>query len=271
MHKRTISVFLGWSLCAALSGCAHGHGHHFSPSESEGVRVSGVGEASAEPDIVRSRIGIDLRAPTAEQASADASQRMGAVIAALKGLGIAEKDLRTYNYSVSFEETQPQPTPPAPPPPAAKSAAASKAEPPPPAAEPTPRGFYHVSNTLEVTIRDLKTVGHVLQVATTAGANNFWGLDFDLEDDSALITKARAAAVEDARKSAAALAQLAGVQLGEILALNESETPNTNNPPVYAMRAAAVSDVPIERGVITVHYGVDVLYGLRHHHEDHDD
>lgn len=263
MHKRTLIAYLVSSLSmASAAACGHPHALILSPSQPEGLRVNGVGEASAEPDIARSRMGIDLRAATAEQASEQAAQRMSTLIAALKQLGIAEKDLRTYNYSVSFEEQQP-PTPPAPPPVPARGAT-TKAEPAPqpPAADPTPRGFYHVSNTLEVTVRDLKSVGRVLQTATSAGANNFWGLSFDLEDDSALVTQARAKAVDDARKSATELAKLAGIKLGEIVSIGETEEPGAASPPMYAMRAAAVSDVPIERGEITVRYGVQVTYAV---------
>jgi len=247
MRNRSFSAFVVCVL--GLAACSHPRAIVLAPNAPHGVRVNGVGEASAPPDIARTRLGIELRSATAEQASDEASQRMAALIAALKQLGIADKDLRTYNYAVTFEAEQ-QPTPPAPA--GVKGAQPSAAE---------TRGSYHVSNMLEVTVRDMKSIGKVMQVAGAAGANNFWGLTFDLEDDSALVTRARALAVADAQRAAAELAKLTGVQLGEIVSLSEAEAPNLAGPPVYA-RTEAVSDVPIERGEVTVRYGVQLVYAV---------
>jgi len=251
------SAFLYLACVAGLSACAHPRAIVLSPSAPEGVRVRGEGEASAAPDIARTHVGVDVRALTAEQANTEATQRMAAVIAALKQLGIADKDLRTGTYSVAFEPEQVQPPQPQPQP---------AAGPQPRAAEQpaTPRGYYHVVNSVEVTIRDLKQAGRSLQVASEAGANSVWGVTFELEDDNALISQARASAVADARHAAEELAKLTGVTLGEIVSVSEDEAPaGYGAAPVYAMRSAAASEVPIEQGQVTVRYGVQVVYATR--------
>jgi uncharacterized protein YggE len=221
-----------------------------SPTAPEGVRVGGLGKASAPPDVARSNVGVDVRAATPEQASAEASQRMAAVMAALKQAGIADKDLRTHSYSMQFEQA---PQPPAPP----TAAAAPKAE-----AQPaTPKGYYRVTNMVEVTMRALDNVGRVLKAATDAGANSQWGVTFELEDDSALVSKARAEAVKDAQRAAAELAKLTGVKLGEIVSVAEGEQGGVYSAPQPVMRAMAASaDVPVERGEIEVRYEVQLVY-----------
>ena len=251
MHKH--SVFLCLACLVSLSACAHPRAIVLSPSAPEGVRVRGEGEASAAPDIARTQVGVDVRALTPEQASAEAAQRMAAVIAALKQLGIADKDLKTGSYNVSFEpEQQPQPTQPQSPQPKAAELPA------------TPRGYYHVVNSMEVTIRDLKNAGRTLQAASAAGANSVYGVTFDLEDDNALVSEARARAVADAKRSAEELAKLSGVLLGEIVSISEADIPSGyGGAPVYAMRSAAANDVPVEQGQITVHYGVQVVYATK--------
>jgi uncharacterized protein YggE len=245
MQKQKSFAYL--AVCLGLAGCMHPRAIVLSPSSPQGVRVNGVGDASAPPDIARTRIGIDVRAAVAEQASDDAAQRMAAVIAALKALGIADKDLRTFNYSISFEQEQPPQPPP---------------QPQPKAAEPQlPRGFYHVTNMLEVTIRDLKAIGRVLQAATNAGANNIWGVSFDLENDAVLVAQARKAAVADAQQAASELAKLSGVELAEVVSLSEAEQPaGYGGPTLMSMRSQSGNDVPIEQGEITVHYGVQIVY-----------
>lgn len=254
MHKHY--PFLYFTCVLGLSACAHPRSIVLSPTAPEGVRVYGVGEAAGAPDVARTQLGVDVRAATAEQAVADASQRMAAVIAALKQQGIAESDLRTSQYALSFEQEPRDPQP------LAAAAPAAGAGKPAPAAEPkpAPRGQYRASNTVTVTIRDLSKVGRVLQVAADAQANTAYGIQFDLEDDAALVNEARKLAVEDARKAAEELAKLTGVELAEVVSVTEEE-PDDGQPTTYALAASnADASVPVEHGEVTVRYGVQLVY-----------
>jgi uncharacterized protein len=228
--------FLYFTCLLGLAACAHPRSIVLSPSAPEGVRVYGVGEAAGSPDVARTQLGVDVRAATAEQAVADASQRMAAVIAALKQQGIAEGDLRTSQY-----------------------AAQKPAE-----AKPVgPRGHYRASNTVTVTIRDLAKVGSVLQVASDAQANTAYGIQFDLEDDAALVNEARKLAIADARAAAEELAKLTGVELGEIVSITEEE-PEDGQPTTYALASSnASAAVPVEHGEVTVRYGVQLVYATK--------
>lgn len=255
--------FLYFTCVLGLAACAHPRSIVLSPTAPEGVRVFGVGEAAGAPDVARTQLGVDVRAATAEQAVADASQRMAAVIAALKQQGIAESDLRTSQYALSFEQEprDPQPL-------AAAPAPAAAAKPQPPAAaaaEPKagPRGYYRASNTVTVTIRDLSKVGRVLQVAADAQANTAYGIQFDLEDDAALVNEARKLAIDDARQAAQELAKLTGVELGEVVSITEEE-PDDGQPTTYALAASnADASVPVEHGEVTVRYGVQLVYATK--------
>jgi uncharacterized protein YggE len=242
-HRLSFVILFG-----SLVGCMHPHAIVLSPTAPEGVRVNGVGKASAPPDIARANVGVEVRAATPDEANNAASQRMAAVLAALKQTGIADKDLRTHSYSVSFEQQQ---TPPADP------RAATNAPPS------VPHGLYRVTNMVEATLRDLGSVGKVLKAANDAGANNVWGVKFEIEDDSALLSRARALAVKDAQRAANELAQLSGVKLGEVVSVTEGE-PNLDEagPQPYALRATA-ADVPIEHGEIVVNYVVQLVYATQ--------
>jgi len=227
----------------------------------------GYGKASAPPDIARTSIGVEVRTADVQQATTDATARMNAVTAALKQLGIADKDLRTHNFSIGFEQ---EPMPP-PQPLQVEPKAATRSAPGADAtaattvtAPATPRGYYRVSNMLEVTIRDLSSIGRVLQAATAAGANNVWGITFEIEDTDALKVKARQQAVERAKQAATELATLAGVKLGKVISVSEGESDSGGRGgSMMMMRAAANEDVPIERGELTINYGVRVLYDVR--------
>lgn len=253
MHKHYSSLYFIGLL--GLAACAHPRSIVLSPSAPEGVRVYGLGEAAGAPDVARTQLGVDVRAASAEQAVAESSQRMAAVIAALKQLGIPDADLRTSQYALSFEPEHPQPQPVAAP-------AQAAAKPQPPAAEAKPRGHYRVTNTVTVTIRDLSKVGQVLQAAADADANSAYGINFDLDNDEALVVEARKRAIADAQHSAQELAKLTGVELGEVISITEEEPQTSGQPNTYALQSAAAS-VPVEEGEVTIRYGVQLVYATK--------
>lgn len=244
-----------------------------------GISVNGVGKANGKPNVARSTIGVEARAGTAEEAIAEVNQRMAQVIAAVKQAGVADADVRTSTLSLNFERNYESPRPeyapaaapvaapaiaPAPAP-AGKSKAAGVAV-PKPEAVPTaplvklPQGFYTATNSVEVTIRNLDTAGKVLSAATSAGANQLYGIRFEIEDPSALQATAREKAVADARARAERLAQLAGVKLGPAVSITELD--GGGGPvPMFAM-AKMESAAPVERGELTVTSTVQIVFGL---------
>ncbi len=256
----TIQTLIALLIALACTACAHGRTIALATSE-HGLSVVGVGKSSAPPDIARTSIGVEVRAADVQQATNDATARMNAVTQAIKQLGIADKDLRTHSFSIGFEQ---EPTPPPAPIPAAataRTAAPAATATAAPEAPATPRGHYRVSNMLEVTIRDLSAVGKVLQAATSAGANNVWGINFEIENSDALKVQARAQAVQRARQTAEELAKLTGVKLGNVLSVSEGDQPG-GGPVVMSLRASS-DEVPIERGEITISYAVRILYGVK--------
>lgn len=263
-----------------------------------GITVNGQGKASGQPTIARANVGIEVAAPTAEQAVSESNARTAQVIAALKQLGIAAKDIRTANFSVHFEQPYqgipqpyyvepgatpaPPPAPPAATPPAAPAApgvptkpsaapkqagaagksnapAAAAASPPQPKVA-MPSGFYRATNTVEVTIRDLDKAGQVLGAAAGAGANQMFGIAFEIEDPAPLEAEARKKAMVDARTRAERLAELGGVKLGPPISISEAGG-GMPVPGPMVMRAE-VGQVPIERGELTVIANVQVVYAI---------
>jgi uncharacterized protein len=264
------------ALALLATGCMHhGHGRGAAHAEGSGLSVVGSGEAKGAPDVARSSIGIEVRADTAEEATRQANERMTAVLSALKSAGVPDTDLRTHDFSVSFERdftppapvTEPTPAP-VPSPKASRAAGATTtattaAAPP---ASSAPHGGYRVSNTVEVTVRDVTKVSAVLTAATTAGANNVWGIHFDVSDREPLHQKAREQAIARAKQSAAQLAQLTGVKLGRIITIDDQSDVGGIQPRMYraAMMAESgnAADVPVEGGELTVTHQVRLVYDL---------
>jgi uncharacterized protein YggE len=166
------------------------------------ITVVGTGSAFVEPDVARAAVGVNVTAPTIEEASDEVNQRMSSVMEALDAAGIAPKDIQTSDYSIYFEE-----------PPRFEMAPAS--------AEDQPQGQYRVSNQVRITIRELDRVGEILDSAVSAGANNVFGVTFTREDAQAARSEARVEAVKNAKAKAQEYAQLNDLTLGSVISVSE--------------------------------------------------
>jgi uncharacterized protein len=280
--KRVLAVVMLLSTAALGSACTPQTVVN-TPSANaptRGITVSGVGKASGKPNVARSTVGVEARAGTAEEAIAEVNARMTQVIAAMKQAGVADADVRTSTLNLNFERNYEQPPRPyelaptattAVAPMAVAGAPAGKAKPvtatpPKPEVAPAPaiklpQGFYTASNSVEVTIRNLDTAGKVLNAATAAGANQLYGLRFEIEDLVPLQADARKKAVEDARARAQRLAELAGVKLGPALSIIELDGGGSGPMPMMAM-AKMDASAPIERGELSISSTVQIVYAL---------
>lgn len=161
------------------------------------ITVVGEGKVKTKPDVAQAIIGVEIIRPDAKVASADAETTMTSVIDAVKAQGVAEGDIQTSYFNIYVER---------------------------------PYGYdssqsndvlYHVSNTVQVNIRDLSKVTTILGAAIEAGANTINGVTFNVADPVEMKAEARQKAVENAKASAENLAQLNGVTLGEVVSVSE--------------------------------------------------
>jgi uncharacterized protein YggE len=180
------------------------------------ITVVGIGEVSLVPDVANVNLGAEATAETVKEAKAEVDKQIEAILTTLKELGIANKDIQTSSYSIYLERD---------PMPVVSEGGDSTSS------------HYRVSNTLQVTIRDIDIVGEVLDAVVEAGANQVYGVNFTVADDEAWQSKARAAAVANAKERATELAQLNGAELGDVLTV--SEVIGTSSVPMAAYERAA--------------------------------
>jgi uncharacterized protein YggE len=175
-----------------------------SPAAARTITVVGEGKVSLMPDIATINVGAEARADTASEAKAEVDARMAAIAAALQEAGVAEKDIQTSHYSIHYEQ-EPMPM------------TSMMGEGP----APENQGGYRVSNMVRVTVRDVEKAGDVLDAVVQAGANQVYGVNFTVSDESTWQSEARAKAMADARSRAQELAGLAKVELGGVLSVSE--------------------------------------------------
>jgi hypothetical protein len=161
-----------------------------------GISVSGQGQVSGTPDLATVNLGVEASRDTVQAAREDAAAAMETVIQTLKDNGVADLDIKTSYFSINprYDQNGQNIT-----------------------------GFQ-VSNQLTVKIRDLASVGGIIDQVVLAGGDltRFQGIYFSIEDVKALEAQARVAAVSDLVDKANQLAALSGVQLGKPYYISEN-------------------------------------------------
>jgi len=242
-----IGICLLVGLLAGIGGVAlaKNPGQAVSGTEQPPMRtmnVNGTGKAYLTPDIAYINIGVQTENKDASEAVTSNNTQVMKVTAALKAAGVAEKDIQTTNFSI-----YPQP----------------KYD---DKGQPTGEITYVVQNTVSVTVRDLAKIGDLLDAAVKAGANNIYGIQFDVLDKNAALTLAREEAVKNAQVAANDLAKASGVTLGPI----QTITSYGGGSPVYlsegkggGMATADVANVPVSAGQMVLTVDVNIVYEIR--------
>ena len=122
-------------------------------------------------------------------------------------------------------------------------------------------------NTVYVTMHDISMIGDLLDASINAGANNIYGITFDVQDKETALATGRDQATADAQAQADELAKAAGATLGAVQSINYYSSAPT--PIYYDTKAAAPAavggggSVPISSGQLTLTVSVSVSYALR--------
>ncbi len=164
------------------------------------ILVVGEGTVSIEPDRAQAIIGVETTGDTVREATAESAEIMEALLEALREQGVAERNIQTSGYSVWTERM-------------------GRME--PGLERPEETVTYRVNNTVRVTVVDLDNLSAILDAAIDAGANSIHGISFTISDPSRLETQARIRAIANAKAKAQELADLTGVQVGEVVSVSE--------------------------------------------------
>ena len=203
------------------------------------ITVTGTGKVTLTPDIAYISIGVHTQNANAKDAVNENNTQAQAVVAAIKGFGVADKDIQTTNFSIYPQQQYDN------------------------------NGkltgiLYVVDNTVYVTVRDLTKLGDLLDSTISSGANNINSIQFDVADKTGALSQARLAAVADARKQADELTKATSVTLGEVQTISyyDSTAPITVQ---YAKADTlnAAASVPVQAGSMQISTTVTIVYGLK--------
>jgi uncharacterized protein YggE len=205
------------------------------------INVTGSGVVMATPDIGYLNIGVHTEDFDSVAAVEQNNNLTRSVKDALRGYGVEDKDIQTSNFSIYLQ--------------APYSGVASEAS------------KIIVDNTVLVTVRNLSDLSKMLGEAIRSGANNVYGMSFDIVDKSALQDEARGKAMQNAEQQAQQLAALAGGKPGKVISVtvvtNNIITPYSGSG-LGGGGGGMVnnSNVPVSSGNMTITVDVNVVYEL---------
>ncbi len=187
------------------------------------ISVTGEGEATAIPDIGKFSFSVMAEGVDAVKAREESNTKTNAVMAFLKDKGVEEKDIKTESYNLYPKYKYEQK-------PCLMGSYKNTGE--YCSSEQVQDGF-EVAQTISVKVRNIDQAGELVAGVGDKGAMNLSGLEFTIDDTSALEDEARKEAIVDAKAKAEVLAKELNVKLQRMVSYYEDE--NGGPMPYYSM------------------------------------
>ncbi|GIH28835.1 hypothetical protein Aph01nite_71450 [Acrocarpospora phusangensis] len=227
------AAFVVTGLLGAPAFAATADGYAGVVVERSQITVTGHGNVSAPPDLMRLQAGVEVRRATAGEAFKAARTAAAKLTKALLAAGLAQKDLRTSELSLGPEYDN----------------------------YPKIVG-YRATQGVEAIVRDLASADKVIDAAAGVGEEaRLNGISFEISDQDAIVVAARAEAFRDAAAKARQYAKLSGRRLGDIVSVVEEGGHDRGPIPFHGV-AAMADKASISPGQQAVGVTVRVVYEL---------
>ena len=238
MNKKWFPLYwIAAALLFVLAACSPQPAATPQPAQPRLISVSGNGKVYLTPDVAYITIGVQSQNVNVTEALSANSAKAQAIAETLKELAVDAKDIQTTNFNIypqSQFDSEGKPLP----------------------------SIFVVDNSVTVTVRDLSSLGKLLDAVVRSGANAINGIAFDIIDRSTAISEARKLAVTDARKQADEIAAAAGVTIDSLQNMNISI--NTGGAPLYDAKAVGAGSgggsVPVSAGQLLISVDVSASY-----------
>lgn len=188
------------------------------------IRIEGTGRASAKPDLIRVTLNVSALDKDYAKVITEADAKLYELNALACGVGLGKNALKTCDFSVASEY---------------RSVRNESGE--------YRQEFigYRCRHSLKVEFGfDTTLLGNVLSAFAASNAKPELGVEFALADESGFVRLALAAAVDDAKMRASAIAEAAGVKLDGITSVENCNRGNdfrSNTNVNFESRAVALS------------------------------
>ena len=188
------------------------------------VCVSAECSVKVTPDIAEISLSVTDEGETAAAAQEQNTQKVNAVLEALKQLGVDEKSIRTTGYSIypiyDYQEYQ-------------KIVG------------------YTVVTSLKISDQKVEDVGTIISACVSQGINGIDGIRYSCSGYQEAYQEALAKAVEEAKLTAETIASASGKTLGSVVEITEGyqdETYRYDDAMNSKMTEDSIMDVYLDRG-----------------------
>ncbi len=178
-------------------------------SDVKSISVSGKSEISVAPDIAYVYISINTKNVDAKIAQSENAELSVSVIAALKEIGVLEKDIETLNFRLNeaYDYTYDFETPLG----NVKS-------------EPEKVKEFEAVHSLKVRSFELDSIGNLVSTVILAGANGVSNIEYSLSDELEMTVRADALekSIIAGKGKAVSMSKTLNVELGEVITVSEN-------------------------------------------------
>lgn len=234
----SLLVVIGFSLLAT--------GVYAAEDSDRVIVTSASAEVMVTPDRALVTVSVQTEHSDVRVAQSENARMMDAVVKALESAGIPRADMKTTGYSIYpvYDDSG--------------SLYRQKVK------------FYRVTNSLQVTVRDVSRTGEIIDVAIGAGANQVDTIAFMVSEEleETLRADVLTKAVKKARADADVVAMAAGVSIAGV---KEISVGGYYPPVLYETARAGAADMkgamavptPVEPGQVKITAQVSATYLIR--------
>lgn len=219
------------------------------------IHVTGGSAVAVTPDLAFLGVSVDTTSATVSEAREGTAVIMQAVMTALRAAGVEDMDIQTRGLNVGTKSDWQY---------IDQNGVSVRT---------WVVVGYSVSNSITVKIRDLDSVGTIIDDTAAAAGNavSFSGPTFTVEDLSPITDQLRQAAMNDAISQAQHYADLAGVGLGDLISLSAGTISRPTSGGYgyydYAYQAAPAVGAPVPTsisvGVLTAYLSVNATFAIQ--------
>ena len=210
------------------------------------INVNGTGIVMADPDTAQINLSVETTGKTSEAAQKENNKIVQSVTKAMQNMGVTKENIVTAYTSIYPQYNYDDRT-----------------------GEGTVNGYRSYTD-LQVTTKDINNTGKYIDAALKAGATGTGGVNFSVADQSVYYGQALQVAVKNAEKSATAIAQAYGRQLGAVKSVTENsrnayyvDSANKFMAMEESMSAdSAAGGTAISYGKIQITANIAVTYGF---------
>lgn len=198
------------------------------------LRVEGAGSVKASPDEALVFLGVitdNIKLSEAQQENAEKANKL---IKSLLAQGVNERNIQTQNYSVDLQYDFID-------------------------GKQIFRG-YRVTNNLKVTLKDMNSIGKIIDIAIENGANVVYNVNFALSNMELFYNKALSLALFNAQEKARSIGNTMNLQINNIpIEIVEENSAAFQTRELNSIKSPA-SPTPIMTGEIEIIARVNVVF-----------